>query len=62
MFDLGIMGQKFWKTIVTFKISTLTFAKNESLNFGIGSAFSKALSSPFSERPGVGAGLPYDWG
>ena len=44
------------KTIVIFAINTLKFVKNESLthtmNFGIGSAFSKGPRSVFSEGPG----------
>ena len=42
---LGIFGLEFQKTIVLFEISTLKFVISESLthtvNFGIGSAFSK---------------------
>ena len=49
---LGIFGLEFWKTIVMFETSTLKFVWNESLNrtvnFGIGSAFSK--------EPGAGPG------
>ena len=44
-----------------FEISTLKFVQNESLthtvNFGIGSAFSKGLGSAFSEGPSPGPGL-----
>ena len=53
---LGIFGLEFQKTIIIFEISTLEFVKNESLthtmNFGIGSAFSKGPMSAFSEGPG----------
>ena len=52
---LGIFGVEFEKTIVIFEISTLKFVINESLahtvNFGIGSAFSKGPVSAFSEVP-----------
>ena len=58
---LGICGLKFKKTIVIFEMSTLKFVKNESLthtvNFGVGSAFSKVPGSAFSEGPGLGPGL-----
>ena len=44
---LGSFGREFRKTIIIFEISTLEFVKNESLthtvNFTIGSAFSKGL-------------------
>ena len=53
---LGIFGLEFQKTSVIFEISTLEFVKYESLthtmNFGIGSAFSKGPGSAFSEGPG----------
>ena len=53
---LEIFGLEFQKTIVIFEISTLEFVKYESLthtmNFGIGSAFSKGPGSAFSEGPG----------
>ena len=46
---LGHFGLEFWKTIVILKISTLKFVKKEPLthtvNFGIGSAFSKGPGS-----------------
>ena len=49
--------------IVIFEISTLEFAKNESLThtvtFGIGFAFSESLGSAFSESPGPGLGPLY---
>ena len=52
---LGIFGQQFQKTTVMFEISALEFVKNESLthtmNFGVGSTFSKGL--------GPGPGPPY---
>ena len=55
---LGIFGLEFQKSIVIFEISALEFVKNESLtytvNFGIGSAFSKGSRSAFSEGPGPG--------
>ena len=58
---LGIFGLEFEKTNVLFEISTLKFVKSESLfhtvNFGIGSAFSKGPQSAFSEGPGPGLGL-----
>ena len=58
---LGIFGLELWETIVIFEISTLKLVKNESLtqtvNFGIGPAFSKGLESAFSEGPGPGLGL-----
>ena len=44
---LGSFGLEFRETIIIFEISTLEFVKNESLthtvNFAIGSAFSKGL-------------------
>ena len=58
---LGILGVEFWKTTVIFEISTLKFVENESLtptvDFGIGSAFSKGPRSIFSEGPGPSRGL-----
>ena len=46
------------KTIVIFEISTLEFVKSESLtntvNFSIGSDFSKGPRSAFSEDPSPG--------
>ena len=60
---LGIFGLEFQKSIVIFEISTLEFVKNESLtytvNFGIGSAFSKGSGSAFSEGPVPGPGPLY---
>ena len=60
---LGIFGLEFKKTIVIFEINTLQFVKNESLthtvNFGIGSAFSKGPGSAFSEDSGPGPGPLY---
>ena len=60
---LGIFGLEFQKTIVIFEISTFKFVKNESLthtmNFGVGSTFSKGLGSAFSESPGLGPGPLY---
>ena len=57
---LGIFGLEFEKTIVIFEISTLRFIISESLthtvNFGIGSAFSKSPGSTFSKDPGLGPG------
>ena len=59
----GIFGLEFYKTIVMFEVSTLKFFVSESLthtvNFDIGSAFSKGLGSAFSEGPGLGPGLFY---
>ena len=50
---LGTFGLEFDKAIVNSEISILEFLKNESLadtvNFGIGSAFSKVPVSVFSE-------------
>ena len=54
----------FWawilKNYIIFEISTLKFVKNESLthtvNFGIGSAFSKGSGSAFFEGPGPSPG------
>ena len=55
---LGVFGIEFWKTIVIFETITLKFVESESLagtvNFGIGSAFSKVPGSAFSEGPGPG--------
>ena len=52
----GYFGLEFQKTIVIFEISTLEFAKIESLtytmNFDIGSVFSEGPRSAFSEGPG----------
>ena len=60
---LGIFGLEFHKSIVIFEISTLEFVKNESLiytvNFGIGSGFSKDSGSAFSEGPSPGPGPLY---
>ena len=60
---LGIFGLEFQKTIIIFDISTLKFNHNESLthsvNFGIGSAFSKVPGSTFSEGLGPGRGPLY---
>ena len=45
---------------MNFEISILTFLKYESLihtvDFGIGSAFSKSAMSALSEDPGMGPG------
>ena len=58
---LGIFGLEFEKSHVQFEISTLKFVKSEwlfhTVNFGIGSAFSKDPESVFSEGPGSGLGL-----
>ena len=60
---LGIFGPEFWKTIVIFEISTLKLVKSGSLthtvNFDIGSAFSKGPESAFSEGPGPSSGPLY---
>ena len=60
---LSTFAQKFSKTIVIFEISTLEFVKNESLtqtvDFGIGSAFSKGPGSAFSGDSGPGPGPLY---
>ena len=54
---LSIFGLEFLKTIVLFEISNLKFSKPESLthtmNFDIGSVFSKGVGSAFSEDPGL---------
>ena len=51
MHYLGILGVEFLKTIVIFEISTLELVKHEFLthtvNFGIGSTFSKGPVSAF---------------
>ena len=64
MHCLGIFGLEFENNIVIFEISTLKFVENEFLthtvNFGIGSAFSKSPGSPFSEGPGPGLGPLYE--
>ena len=61
--SMGLFGLEFQKSIVIFEISTLEFVKNESLtytvNFGIGSAFSKGSGSAFSEGPSPGPGPLY---
>ena len=63
MFYLGIIGIEFLKNIVIFEISTLKLVKNEFLtrtvNFDIGSAFSKGLGSTLSEGLGPGPGPLY---
>ena len=60
---LGIFGLNQKKTIVIFEIGTLRFLKYEYLthtvNFGIGSPFSKGPRSAFSEGPGPGRGPIY---
>ena len=57
---LGIFGLEFENNIVILEISTLEIVKYESLtntvNFGIGSAFSKGPGSAFSEVLGPGPG------
>ena len=57
----SIFGPEFLKTIVIFEISTLEFVNHESLthtmNFIVGSAFSKGLGSAFSDIPGPAPGL-----
>ena len=58
MFYVGVFRLQFQKTLVVFEISTLKFVKNDflinTMNFGIGFAFSNGLRSPFSEGPGPG--------
>ena len=60
---LSIFGQEFLRTIVLFENSNLEFVKHESLthtmNFDIGSAFSKGLGSAFSEGSVPGSGPLY---
>ena len=57
---LGIFGLEFQETIVIFEISIVEFVKNKSLihtiNFSVGSAFSKGPESAFLEGPGPGPG------
>ena len=57
---LGIFGLEFQKTVVIFEVSTLEFVKNESLtytmNFGVGSTFSKVSGVRFCGRSGSGSG------
>ena len=52
-----------FKNLLSFEISTLEFVKHEHLihtiNFGIGSTFSKVPGSAFSEGPGLGPGPLY---
>ena len=52
---LGIFGPESEKIIAIYEISIPEYLKNESLthtvNFGIGSAFSKGPGSGFSEGP-----------
>ena len=59
----GYFWARILKNIVIFEISTLKFVKNESLiqtvNFSIGSTFSKGPGSAFSEGPGLGSGPLY---
>ena len=54
----GYFWARILKNYVIFEFSTLEFVKNESLiytvNFAIGSAFSKSPGSAFSEGPGPG--------
>ena len=58
---LGVSRLEFERAIVIFKISNLEFIKNEFLtsivNFSIGSVFSKAPGSTFSEGPVAGPGF-----
>ena len=59
----GTFGLEFEKAIVISEISNPEFLKNESLthtvNFGIGSTFSKGLESGFSKSRGLGPGPLY---
>ena len=61
--NLGIIALEFLRAIVLFETSKLEFAKHESLthtmNFGIGSTFSKDLGSAFSEGLDPGPGPLY---
>ena len=56
----GYFWARILKNCCHIEISTLTFVKDESLthtiNFGIGSTFSKCLGSSFSEGLGPGPG------
>ena len=60
---LGVFGPELKKTIVIFEMSTLEFAKNETLThtvtFVIGFAFSESPGSTFSESPCLGLGPLY---
>ena len=60
MLYLGIFGLQFKNNIVIFEISTFEFVKNEflthTMDFGIGSAFSKGPGSAFSQGQGPGLG------
>ena len=57
MLQLGTFGLQFEKAVVISEISTFKFLKDESfthtVNFDIGSDFSKGPASSFSEDPGV---------
>ena len=59
----GYVWARIFKDYCHIEISTLKFVKNESLthtvNFCIGSAFSKGQGSTFSEGPGSGPGPLY---
>ena len=59
----GIFELEFQNTIVISEISNPEFLKNESLthtvNFGIGSTFSRGLESGFSKSRGLGPGPLY---
>ena len=59
----GIFRLEFLKIIVIFEINTLKVVISEFLNhtvdFGIGSAFSKGRGSIFSVGPGPGSGPLY---
>ena len=58
MFYLGIFAQEFWKSVVIFEINTLRFVKIEFLthtvNFGMGSAFSRGPGFAFFQGPASG--------
>ena len=55
---LGIFWLEFQKAIVIFEFVKSEFLTH-TMNFGIGSAFSKGVGSAFSEGPGPGWGLLY---
>ena len=61
----GYFWARILKSFVIYEISTLKFVNIESeslthtVNFGIGSAFSKGPRSTFSERLGLGMGPLY---
>ena len=59
----GYFWTGIWKNYCIFEIGSLEFIKNEfstdTVNFDIGTAFSKGPGSLFSEDPGPGPGPLY---